>query len=105
MANLATRVLRLLVKRGHALLVSELEQAFPRGMSLRGRRAQTRFRNILRKHGVELVITAAAIERGVDRVAPRLARAGIRFLTPVPPSMLDADEADDLPLIPVPPSP
>lgn len=83
----------------------ELEQAFPRGMSLRGRRAQARFRNILRKHGVELVITAAAIERGVDRVAPRLARAGIRFLTPVPPSMLDADEADDLPLIPVPPSP
>jgi hypothetical protein len=83
----------------------DLENAFPRGLNLRGKRAQARFRNILRKHKVELIVTSAAMERGVDRVAPRLQRAGIRFLTFQPRSTLDADEEDDLPLIFVPPAP
>ena len=76
---------------------TELEAAFPRGITLRGRRAQARFRNILAKHKVELIVTAGAVPRGVDRVAPRLARAGIRFLPMVPRRALEEEAEDDEP--------
>ena len=71
-----------------------LEAAFPRGITLRGRRAQARFRNILAQHKVELIVTAAAVPRGVDRVAPRLARAGVRFLSAVPRRALDEEDEE-----------
>ena len=70
-----------------------LAAAFPRGISLRGQRAQARLRKILERHKVELIVTAAAVPGGVDRVAPRLARAGVRFLM-VPRRALE-EETDD----------